>query len=71
MTYQDLETAYRAGRATLPVDHINHREFVLDGVRYFAGYSSEGVTRYDPDYGCNVRDVRGWIVYKTKNEARP
>lgn len=46
--------------ATLVVDHINHHEFVYDGVRYFAGYSSERAGN----------SVMGWLVYKQQPEMK-
>lgn len=52
--YKDLEELYRAGKARLVVNHINHREFETDEYRYHAGYSSEGTEG----------GVLGWCVYK-------
>lgn len=60
ITYDDLEVAYREGKATMPVDHINHRELILDGTRYYAGWEST----LDPRTG----KVWGWIVYKYEKE---
>ena len=54
-TYDQLEQAYRDKRATMPVDHINHREFVFSGIRYFCGWDS----RTNP----------AWFVYKQEVEG--
>lgn len=57
VTYDELERARYAGEAVLAVEEGNHREFVLDGVRYIAGWRSAG------------RGVLAgsWVVY----DARP
>lgn len=62
-TYDFLEKEYQNKRATLPIDHINHREFVKDGIRYFCGYSSQRAETFkDGSY-----KVQGWMVYKSEN----
>ena len=66
--YAELERCYRQGLATMPVCRINHCEFVMDGTRYFCGWSSEGTRKYSSEYGRVVADVVGWIVYKTEQE---
>jgi len=53
--YEQLEAWYREGKAKMPVDQINHREFVLTGWRYFCMYSS-------------ARDEMGWHVYRVEME---
>lgn len=63
-SYQELERLYRDGKATMPVDHINHREVVYKGVRYFVGWSSEKTLLPSVDY-----PVVGWIVYKSQTEV--
>ena len=60
-TYDELERDYQSGLATLPVDKINHREFVRDGIRYFCGWSSAKKS---------TNDVQGWLVYKSKRERQ-
>jgi alpha-L-arabinofuranosidase len=54
-TYAELEQLYRDKKATMPVDEINHREFVQTGWRYFCLRSSEA-------------DAMGWHVYKVEIE---
>jgi hypothetical protein len=53
--YADLEQLYRDKKANMPVDRVNHREFVLTGWRYFCLYSSAS------------QDM-GWHVYKVEME---
>jgi hypothetical protein len=60
MTYEQLEKLYHERKAILAVDHINHREFVYIGTRYFAGYSSERAGD----------SVMGWFVYKQQPEVK-
>jgi hypothetical protein len=52
-SYQELEKLYHEGKATMPVDHANHREIVKDGWRYFCMWSSK---QSDMD----------WHVYKVE-----
>lgn len=59
-TYEQLEDAHRAHRATLSVDKMNHREFIQDGFRYFCGWSSQ-----TPVGG----EVTGWLVYNVERAA--
>ena len=54
-TYAELEQLYRDKKATMPVDEINHREFVLTGWRYFCLWNSEA-------------DAMGWHVYRVEIE---
>ena len=54
-SYETLEQAYREKRAAIPVDRANHREFVLDGLRYFCCWDSR-------------RESMGWHVYKSEHE---
>jgi hypothetical protein len=54
-SYEHLEALYREGKATMPVDRINHREIVLTGWRYFCLYSSK-------------KGEIGWHVYKVEME---
>jgi hypothetical protein len=70
MTHDDLIRLYKAGKATLSVDHVNHREFVYNGVRYFVGYSSKRNPCYvKTSWDANEYEVLGWIVYKQELEA--
>lgn len=57
--YNDLEKLYQEGLATLPVNRINHREFVYDGNRYFCGWNSDSKNGWI-----------GWIVYKVEKESQ-
>lgn len=50
------------GEAKLVVNHVNHREFVWNGKRYFLGWQSDS-KRYD----CK----RGWFTYDVQDEAIP
>lgn len=43
------------------VCHINHREFVKDGIRYFCGWDSQ--------LNPKTNEVYGWITYKTEKES--
>ena len=67
-THDELIKAYQAKRATLDVSQINHREFTMDGTRYFCGYSSKRDPNYtqkdwrDPEY-----KVQGWRTYKSES----
>lgn len=47
--------------ATCAVNHVNHREYVLNGHRYFFGWDST----IDDKTG----NVHGWILYQTTKEA--
>jgi hypothetical protein len=42
--------------STLEVGQVNHREYVLNGYRYFFGWDS------------TVAGKCGWILYKTERE---
>ena len=65
MTIDKLESLYREGRATLPVDHVNHREYVYSGVRYFMGWSSQRDTAYvKKTWDAPEYKVAGWLLYK-------
>ena len=69
MTYKELERLYRQGKATLPVDHINHREFVYNGIRYFCGWDSTKDETYKPTEDTDpAYKVNGWILYKQTPE---
>jgi hypothetical protein len=57
-TYDDLETAYLSGEATMDVDRVNHREFVWQGIRYTCGWSSEK----------SGDSVIGWIILQDLTE---
>lgn len=64
-THDDLINAYQTGKATLEVDHINHREFVMNGNRYFCGYSSQQDSTYTPKTADDSEyKVQGWLTYK-------
>ena len=63
ISYDKLGKDYLAGRATMPVDEANHREFVRGGIRYFCGWSSEK----HPD---RPGGVVGWLVYKSSRPRR-
>jgi hypothetical protein len=59
-SYAVLERAYRAQHATLPVNRINHREFVVGGIRYLCGYDSRVSAGHpEPD----------WVVYDAVPEV--
>lgn len=65
-TYAELEKDYQSGRAELVVEHLNHREFVKDGVKYYCGYSSQRAETYaDGTYR-----VQGWMTYKRDDLRR-
>ena len=59
-TYEDLIEAYHCGAATLPVDRFNHREFVMQGVRYFCGFDSKKRIGWPEPR---------WFTYKSEPEA--
>jgi hypothetical protein len=69
VTHEKLEKLYQEGKATLPVNQVNHREYVYNGVRYFCGYDSTRNPKYvqrtwqDPQYAVN-----GWLCYKQETE---
>jgi hypothetical protein len=56
ITYDKLEELLREKKATLIVDHVNHREITYNGNWYHCGWNSkkQGDT------------VMGWIVYKVE-----
>jgi hypothetical protein len=57
ITYSQLEKLYQQGQAQFAVDHINHREIVWRGTRYYCGWSSE-----------KTDTTPGWIVYDAAKE---
>ena len=59
-THKELLAAYHNKLATLPINGINHREFVMDGVRYFCGFNS-AVSEVWPQ--------PDWLVYRKEVEA--
>ena len=60
-TYDELEAAYRDGKAVMAVNHINQREIVKDGIRYYCGWNSP----------CARTGEKGrWIVYKQTTEPQ-
>lgn len=71
MTPEELEKLYQEGKATLPINHINHREFVYNGMRYFCGWDSTKDLTYKPtEVGDPAYKVRGWILYKQEPESK-
>ncbi len=54
-THDELMGAVRTKKAVLKVNRLNHRQFVMAGVRYFCGWSSENKRGSD--------SVVGWITY--------
>lgn len=66
-THNELIKRYQNGEAKLAVNHINHREFVMGGTRYFCGYSSQRDSTYKPQTWTDPEyKVQGWITYKTE-----
>jgi hypothetical protein len=74
MTVLYLEQMYRDGKATLAVDHVNHREYIYKKMRYFMGWDSTRDTTYvrdatKPAWETPEYKVRGWGIYKSVQES--
>jgi hypothetical protein len=53
-------------KARLVINQVNHREFVLNGMRYYCGWSSKKIP--DSGDGNTPYKVEGWLTYKITRE---